>query len=291
MKAHQFSYKGSGLIEKYMDRYYRKPKDFESFVYVSQLLQAEGMKTAIEAQRRNAPYCMGSVFWQLNDYWPAVSWSAVDYYGEPKAASFFIRKAFEPVLVPAHVEKGLLRIYTLPDDSRSHQAELLIRICDLHGGHKTEVKKTVKWKGPNPERIFSQVIQSGNPDKNTKTPGLLDGYDLTDCVLYYSLPLGKDTLGSGIVYFTEAKNLQLTEPSIHWDLKKDDDHYILHLKSDVLAKNVFVSATESNGIIASDNYIDLLPGVEKSLLIYTDWSEEKLKKEIRLKSLWDTYVK
>ena len=44
-----------------MERYYRTPRDFESFAYVSQLLQAEGMKIGIEAHRRAKPYCMGSL--------------------------------------------------------------------------------------------------------------------------------------------------------------------------------------------------------------------------------------
>ena len=79
MLSHQKHPRGNEIIRTYMERYYRVPRDFESFVYVSQLLQAEGMKTGIEAQRRAKPYCMGSLYWQLNDCWPAASWSSVDY--------------------------------------------------------------------------------------------------------------------------------------------------------------------------------------------------------------------
>jgi beta-galactosidase/beta-glucuronidase len=58
-----------------MKRDYNAPKNFEDFVYVSQLLQAEGMRTGFEAHRRNKPYCMGTLYWQLNDVWPVASWS------------------------------------------------------------------------------------------------------------------------------------------------------------------------------------------------------------------------
>ncbi|HXC03558.1 MAG TPA: glycoside hydrolase family 2 protein [Bacteroidia bacterium] len=291
MKAHQFSYKGNALIGKYMDLYYRKPKDFESFVYVSQLLQGEGMKTAIEAQRLKKPFCMGSVFWQLNDYWPSVSWSAIDYYGEQKAAFFFIRQAFDPSILSAHVENGQLKIYIATEGNKPHQTELVLQLCDLHGEHKTEIRKPVKWKGNTPEKVFSQLLQSGNPEKNTKSAGLLDGYDKTDCVLSCRIQTGKDSVVSAVVYFTEPKNLQLTQPLIHSEIKKEDDHYILKLKSDVLAKNVFISTAESNAINPADNYFDLLPGIEKSILIYSDLSEEKLNKAVVIRSLWDTYNK
>ena len=66
---------GNRLIQLYMQRQFNEPKDFASYVYVSQVLQAEGDKIAIEAHRRNMPFCMGSAYWQIDDCWPAASWS------------------------------------------------------------------------------------------------------------------------------------------------------------------------------------------------------------------------
>ena len=57
-------------LKSILVRDYNKPKDFENYLYVSQLLQAEGIKTGIEAHRRNRHRCMGSLYWQLNDCWP-----------------------------------------------------------------------------------------------------------------------------------------------------------------------------------------------------------------------------
>ncbi|MFH0989525.1 MAG: glycoside hydrolase family 2 protein [bacterium] len=72
---------GNRLIQTYMDRWYRTPKDFESYLYVSQVLQAEGVQVALEAHRRAMPFCMGSLYWQIDDCWPVASWSSIDYYG------------------------------------------------------------------------------------------------------------------------------------------------------------------------------------------------------------------
>ena len=85
MMAHQRAGNyANKLIEEYIEKEYRKPADFESFLYVGMILQGDAIKTAIEAHRRDMPYCMGSLFWQHNDCWPVASWSSRDYYGRRK---------------------------------------------------------------------------------------------------------------------------------------------------------------------------------------------------------------
>lgn len=93
MKVHQKHPRGNQLIKTYMERDYNIPDDFEHFLYLSGVLQAEGMKIGIEALRRAKPFCMGSLYWQLNDCWPVVSWSGIDYYGNWKALHYFVKKA------------------------------------------------------------------------------------------------------------------------------------------------------------------------------------------------------
>lgn len=55
------------LIETYLLNEYRKPRDFEAFLYMNHVLQGDAIKTAIEAHRRDMPYCMGTLFCQHND--------------------------------------------------------------------------------------------------------------------------------------------------------------------------------------------------------------------------------
>ena len=73
MAAHQRSGIGNMRIKKYMEDHYQIPENFAHFLYVGQLLQAEGIRTAIEAHRQAMPYNMGSLYWQLND-------NVQDYY-------------------------------------------------------------------------------------------------------------------------------------------------------------------------------------------------------------------
>lgn len=99
MLAHQKNAKGNQLIKTYMDRYMQEPRDFVSFMHMSQILQAEAMGMAIEAHRRRKPYCMGTLYWQMNDCWPVASWASMDYYGRWKAAQYAIKRSFKDIML------------------------------------------------------------------------------------------------------------------------------------------------------------------------------------------------
>ena len=72
MRSHQKHHRGYELIDLYMERDYKVPENDEDYVYVSQLVQARGMRMGIEAHRRAKPYNMGTLYWQLNDCWPGL---------------------------------------------------------------------------------------------------------------------------------------------------------------------------------------------------------------------------
>jgi len=61
------------------------PTDLDEYVDFSMISQAEGLKFALEHFRRRKPHCSGTLFWQLNDCWPGLSWSVLDYHGFGKA--------------------------------------------------------------------------------------------------------------------------------------------------------------------------------------------------------------
>jgi beta-mannosidase len=96
---HQKSYVGNGKINKNIERYFTKPRDFMEFVYYSQLIQADAIEKAVSSHRLNAPRCMGTLYWQLNDCYPGPTWSSVDYLGNRKILHYRMKEVMIPVSV------------------------------------------------------------------------------------------------------------------------------------------------------------------------------------------------
>lgn len=101
MEHHQRNEVGNSKIITYMADHFRLPKDFESLVYLTQVLQAEAVRTGVEYWRRNRRCTGGTLYWQLNDCWPVASWASLDYYGRWKALHYAARRFYAPVLLSA----------------------------------------------------------------------------------------------------------------------------------------------------------------------------------------------
>ena len=91
MESHQKNPAANGKILYYLSETFRYPKNLESLIFLSQILQGYAMKEATEHWRRNRGRCMGSIYWQFNDNWPVASWSSMDYYGRYKALHYMAK--------------------------------------------------------------------------------------------------------------------------------------------------------------------------------------------------------
>lgn len=94
MESHQKNPSANGKILYYLSENFRYPKNLDSLVYISQVMQGMAMKTGIDHWRRNRGRCMGSIYWQFNDDWPVASWSSVDYYGRYKALHYMAKRFY-----------------------------------------------------------------------------------------------------------------------------------------------------------------------------------------------------
>jgi len=131
--AHQKHARGTRQIDDFIKRYYPdvQPKDFEEYVYLSQLSQAYGMEIAIEAHRTAKPYNMGTLYWQLNDAWPVTSWSSIDYYGRPKVLQERLKTLYAPVLLS--LDQKDYGVFVTSDLLRDIDGTLSVTVCDLEG--------------------------------------------------------------------------------------------------------------------------------------------------------------
>lgn len=136
MKNHQKHQRGFEIIRTYMERDFPVPDNEEDYAYMSQLVQAYGIKRAIEAHRSRIefPWTMGSLYWQLNDCWPSVSWSGIDYFRNWKPLQYKVKKAFEPlqIFIAEEGDNGF-GVYIADDLKEDIYDYITLEIIDLEG--------------------------------------------------------------------------------------------------------------------------------------------------------------
>ncbi len=133
MEHHQRDRGGNGRIVETMTRYFRMPTGFRNFVYLSQLAQALAMETAVRFWRSLKPHCMGTLYWQLNDVWPAVSWSSLDHALAWKTLHHHARRFYAPVALAARIEGGRLIVSAVNDERAPVALELRVQRITLDG--------------------------------------------------------------------------------------------------------------------------------------------------------------
>ena len=136
MKHHQKSYVGNGMILKHTTKLFGEPKSFEEFVYFAQLTQAHAVSSAINGHRLDAPRCMGTLYWQLNDCWPAPTWSSIDYYGNWKALHYAVRDDYRQVAILKKTDsKGNVQLFLKSDDPKSNESavQVVLEVYNLDG--------------------------------------------------------------------------------------------------------------------------------------------------------------
>jgi beta-mannosidase len=288
MRSHQKHPRGNELIRTYMERSYHVPQDFESFLYVSRLLQAEGVRTGIEAHRRAMPYCMGSLYWQLNDCWPVASWSSVDYFGAPKALYYFARNANSEVLVSPVIEDGTVRVYVVSDRLEPIEGLAVLKLVDFSG--------EIIWVG---DHLVKIRANSSSCFFEADAERLLRGHERTRVVLSVEMREGEELLSKNLLYFASPKELDLP-PFLSErpkpvpravsvaSISENDDGYSITLCATSLVKNLFLTVEGHDGVF-DDNYFDMLPGSCVTVHFITPDRIDHVHKSLKMMSLVDTY--
>jgi len=128
LKSHQKHPVGFETIRKYMERDYIVPKEFKNYIETSQLVQAYGIKKAIETHRRAKPRCMGTLYWQFNDCWPSISWSGIDYFGNKKYLQEILPALYDDILISTTDENEKIKVYIISDKLNNVSGSLKITI-------------------------------------------------------------------------------------------------------------------------------------------------------------------
>jgi beta-mannosidase len=280
MQDHQKNHGGNERILSYMLRWYPEPKDFASFVYLSQVLQAEAIKVGAEHLRRQMPNTMGSLYWQLNDCWPVASWASIDYYGRWKALQYYAKRFYDDVIVSPFAHDGKVDVYVVSDKLQPLSGTIRTRLLDFSG--KVLLEKTQDVQVP----AQSSAIYFTLDEKE-----LLANADPKKSFLVFDLTMGGQPASRNLIFFDTMHNLDLPK-SVKIDASVDHSSgsYVVTLRSPVLARSVYLSFGDLD-VQTSDNYFDLLPGetVTLKLKIPSSSSSDQLKSSMQVQSLTDAF--
>jgi len=251
MEVHQKNVGGNERIAGTMFRYFRFPKDFANFVYLSQIQQGLAIKTAVEYWRSLKPHCMGTVIWQLNDTWPVASWASLDYGGNWKAMHYQARRFFAPVAVFAIPSRDGETIDLAMANDTAELAEVTAEFFTVSMDGQTTPLTSARGTCRADAASTLIAIQSAS---------IPEGH-----VLMWTF-LGSDgSEGRGHHINGTYKQLELEPPGLGTrTVHKADGSYEITLTSKGLALFVLVEASRAGRF--SDNAFDMTAGESRTII-------------------------
>lgn len=259
MAAHQKHPRGKALIEEYMARDFCVPKAFDDYVYVSQMLQAYGIKMAIEAHRQSKPYNMGTLYWQLNDCWSVTSWSGIDYQHRWKAMQYAVRKAYDRFLVVVTEDGNEPIINVVSDCLIDRNPHVYWYLLSFDGDTLAIGRRQIE--------LPAGVVTRFNC---TEITHLIASQEFRQLVLLkVQLIDNQELLAESLQYFVRPNELLLPKnPQVELVAVVNPDSVNLVVTATKLAKGVHLTA-EIPGWF-SDNYFDVSPGDSVRVVFYPE---------------------
>jgi beta-mannosidase len=225
------------------------------------------------------PYCMGSLYWQIDDCWPVASWSSIDYYGRWKALQYTARNSYAPILIsPVHSEHNI-QIHIVSDKTVDRDAVLDVLVMDFNG--------TVVF-----QKSIPVIVQANKSETvaNILMSQVGNNLDHSRLVCLFRLKNNDSLLAENISYFTSPKNLNLKHPKIVKKITKTDSGFLLELTTNTLAKNVYLTCSDSTGFF-NDNFFDLIPGIPRIIHVNSQQQQAEFEQSLKMTSLVDSYRK
>ncbi|MDD2204578.1 MAG: glycoside hydrolase family 2 TIM barrel-domain containing protein [Bacteroidales bacterium] len=254
MKNHQKHGRGIEIINNYMNMYYGVPENFYDYLYTSQLVQSFGIGNALEIHRLKMPYCMGTLYWQLNDCWQVASWSSIDYYGNWKALHYTAKRKFGKMIVATEMHSDTAYIYLVSDLYEDIEGKLKIEAFDFNGKLQRQ-------------DIVNEIVAKQNTSSLVCIYPIRKDFMENAANIFINITFMADGAqgASKILYLTFPKNLDLPDGKPAIEVKKYGNEYNIKLSTNVLLKDVYISTKPNTAGIYSDNYFDMLPNSNKEI--------------------------
>jgi beta-mannosidase len=279
MEQHQKNPSGNALMAGQMLDTFRLPGDFDSLVYLSMVLQAEGIRYGVEHWRRHTERVSGTLYWQLNDCWPVASWSSVDYFGRWKALHYAARRFYAPLLLSIEDAPPRQSIFLSSDLPEGWEGSVHWTLMTLDGRILASGKEAA---GVEPLGVTAV--------KTLDFSGYLDEETRRELVFVAELLQEDRRLTVQTAFFAPTKHLSLVDPQIKDDVTLKDDLLSIELSALSLARLVEISLTGAD-VIFSDNYFDLPANQVTSVTapLPAGWDLARARSALKIRSIFNTY--
>lgn len=284
MESHQKNDAANGKMLYYLSENLRYPKDLTHLLYASQVLQGMAIKYGVDHWRRNRGRCMGTLYWQINDDWPAPSWSSIDYFGRWKALHYMAQKFYAPHAVSMTLEDHRCHVYFSNESFETTEYSLTLSIRDLSGN----VLETYETKGNSP--AFSAI--------ETAVVDICSWEDQKDDVFLEAVIHTKDQkVLKDVETLVPYKYLNLKSPVISTEAEETNDAFILHISSDCFAPFVALDFDDAD-VIFSDNFFHLTDKTVQDIIVKKEdilqghfENAEDFRKRLQILSLGTSYAR
>ena len=284
MESHQKNDAANGKMLYYLSENLRYPKDLTHLLYASQVLQGMAIKYGVDHWRRNRGRCMGTLYWQINDDWPAPSWSSIDYFGRWKALHYMAQKFYAPHAVSMTLEDHRCHVYFSNESFETTEYSLTLSIRDLSGN----VLETYETKGNSP--AFSAI--------ETAVVDICSWEDQKDDVFLEAVIHTKDQkVLKDVETLVPYKYLNLKNPVISTEAEETNDAFILHISSDCFAPFVALDFDDAD-VIFSDKFFHLTDKTVQDIIVKKEdilqghfENAEDFRKRLQILSLGTSYAR
>jgi len=283
MESHQKNGTANAKILHYISEQFLYPKDFESILYVSQILQGVAMKSGVEHWRRNRGRCMGSLYWQLNDNAPVASWSSIDYFGRWKALQYMARKFYAPLAASFEREDDVFSLYISNESLGFRKLHLTVALKSFAFCVLDEISFDTKMEPHCAQKVFSR-------DYRELAAGQKDS-----CFLSYTLTGESGEAVTDTVLFVPDKHACLPVPVITAQIRQNENGFEIQMLTDCFARFVELDFDDFDAVF-SDNFFDITSPESFCVKIESIRSRnnipvtvQSLQMNLRIRQLTDTY--
>lgn len=253
---HQRCKGGNAKILACLSEKFRYPETLSQLVYASQIIQGEAMKYGVEHFRRNRHRCKGALYWQLNDCWPAVSWSSIDYYGRWKALHYMAKRFFSPVLISACETKKEVEFHVTNERLIPLTGEAEIIISDARFKNTKLIRVPVSVGALESKNIYTLAV-GDLPPENT--------------FFGYRLIVNGARVQEDAVILVPPKHFNFAPPKFKTALKGKGREFELAISCNAFAKYVCIES-DLTDLHLDDNFFTLTDTAQKRIRFTT--SEE-----------------